>query len=481
MDLEQEYIEDAETERLAEEQPVPEESVGGEPSDKIKLHENKYEIVTRTAFLCGVGDNVFNAENSYFLPEVIEQLGKEPKALLIRNLCLIRNSVEHNFKKITDAMKYDGRSFFGLSEYIPVQSLEYVEQQGIHLPISSTMLQDILAEINSAISDRINNCKDIFPTWLNWEYVRELFIMPDGFKPAGMREAADQFYKNMAFYPFGTYINWRPRDVGNLFRNDYAFVKELYEQHGNRFFDTSNLSDVSEDVKNRIYDFLDCSSKTALVVDCENADPYGLCAMFRSLDDSQIDKIDKIILYDDPKASSGWRFFEQHIDVDPGIIEHNHIQRILDHKSLLDVKLSSRVTREHLREKVDSFVLVSSDSDFWGLIEEIPEANFLVMIEHRKSSAELRRVFEEHNVFYCFADDFYTGTYDSLKKQAIFSEINAFLDERKFNARDLLEDVLETTRIEMDQSEKNRFYDKHLKNMTLSVSKDGTASIEIKK
>ena len=103
------------------------------------------------------------------------------------------------------------------------------------------------------------------------------------------------------------------------------------------------------------------------------------------------------------------------------------------------------------------------------------------MIEHRKSSAELRRVFEEHNVFYCFADDFYTGTYDSLKKQAIFSEINAFLDERKFNARDLLEDVLETTRIEMDQSEKNRFYDKHLKNMTLSVSKDGTASIEIKK
>ena len=82
---------------------------------------------------------------------------------------------------------------------------------------------------------------------------------------------------------------------------------------------------------------------------------------------------------------------------------------------------------------------------------------------------------------YCFADDFYTVMYDSLKKQAIFSEINAFLDERKFNARDLLEDVLEKTRIEMDQSEKNRFYDKHLKNMTLSVSKDGTATVEIKK
>ncbi len=69
------------------------------------------------------------------------------------------------------------------------------------------------------------------------------------------------------------------------------------------------------------------------------------------------------------------------------------------------------------------------------------------MIEHRKSSAELRKVLDEHNIFYCYADDFYTGMDDSLKKQAIISELVAFLELKSFNAKDLLEDVLITTRI----------------------------------
>ena len=452
-----------------------------EASENPYYYENKHEIVTRVAFLCGVSDYHLTSDNSAFLSEVIESLGKDTKALLVRHLCLLRNSIEHNFKKISTAMSKDGRAFFGLTDYFPNQSLIFIEDQGIRLPTTSRVLTDILSEINRTISDRINNCKDIFPTWVNWEYIRQLFVMPNGTKTDGMLKAASQLYENIAYYPYKTYINWKPHEVGNLFKNDYFFINEIYEQHGDRMFDTSNLSDVSEEIKGRIYNFLDDSSKTVLIVDCENADPYGLCAMFRSLDESQLEKIDKVILYDDPKAASGWRFFEQHIGVDPKKIEHILIQRILEYKSLLDVKLTARVTKEFYRENVESFVLVSSDSDFWGLMEEIPEANFLVMIEHRKSSAELRKVLDEHNIFYCYADDFYTGMDDSLKKQAIFSELNAFLELKSFNAKYLLEEVLVSTRIEMDQAEKNRFYDKYLKNMQLRVSRDGIVTLDIKK
>ena len=450
-------------------------------TEEFFYYENKHEIVTRVAFLCGVNDNYLTGENSVFLTDVISSLNKDAKALIVRHLCLLRNSIEHNFKKISNAMFYDGRAFFGLTEYFPQNSLVFIEDQGIRLPTTSKNLTDILGEINRAISDRINNCKDIFPTWVNWEYIRQLFVMPNGTKTEGMIKAASQFYENIAYYPFSTYINWSPHEVGNLFKNDYFFINEIYEQHGDRMVDKSNLSDVSEDIKSRIYSFLDDSSKTVLIVDCENADPYGLCAMFRSLDEEQLEKIDKVILYDDPQAASGWKFFEQHIGVAHEKIEHILIQRILEYKSLLDVKLTARVTKEFYKENVESFVLVSSDSDFWGLIEEIPEANFLVMIEHRKSSAELRKVLEEHKIFYCYADDFYTGMDDSLKKQAIFSELTAFLKLKSFNAKNLLEEVLVSTRIEMDQAEKNRFYDKHLKNMQLSVSRDGTVTLDIKK
>ena len=36
------------------------------------------------------------------------------------------------------------------------------------------------------------------------------------------------------------------------------------------------------------------------------------------------------------------------------------------------------------KNDVDSFVIVSSDSDYWGLISSLPDAHFLVMIEREK-------------------------------------------------------------------------------------------------
>ncbi|ETP71626.1 Protein of unknown function DUF88 [Lachnospiraceae bacterium JC7] len=56
---------------------------------------------------------------------------------------------------------------------------------------------------------------------------------------------------------------------------------------------------------------------------------------------------------------------------------------------------------------VDSFVLVSSDSDYWGLMEALPEANFLVMVEHEKCSYALKEELIQHGIFYCcYIDDF---------------------------------------------------------------------------
>jgi len=165
-----------------------------------QYYENKYELVTRVAFLCGVPDKHFSQESSNFLPKVFETLKKNDKAFLVRSLCLLRNSLEHNYKLINDAMTHD----------------------------------------------------------------------------------------------------------------------------------TSNLSDVSGEIKNRIYEFLDNSYKSILIVDCENADPYSLCAMFNCIDDNQADKISKIILFDDPKASTGWNFFEQHVNIQLEKIEHIVIKRVLD-------------------------------------------------------------------------------------------------------------------------------------------------------
>ena len=48
----------------------------------------------------------------------------------------------------------------------------------------------------------------------------------------------------------------------------------LYQWHCDAFTEYSKVSDAGAFVKNNIYDFIDDSEKTVLVVDCENSDPY---------------------------------------------------------------------------------------------------------------------------------------------------------------------------------------------------------------
>ena len=45
-----------------------------------------------------------------------------------------------------------------------------------------------------AIANRINNCKNLFPIWLNWSYIRQLFIMPGGTTEKGAKGAAADYY-----------------------------------------------------------------------------------------------------------------------------------------------------------------------------------------------------------------------------------------------------------------------------------------------
>ena len=80
--------------------------------------------------------------------------------------------------------------------------------------------------------------------------------------------------------------------------------------------------DVKSTTKERIYDFIDNSSKTIIVVDCENADPYQFCAAIRNLDPESMEKISKIVLYDDVHSANGWKLFDKYVNIP---VEHNLI------------------------------------------------------------------------------------------------------------------------------------------------------------
>ena len=74
------------------------------------------------------------------------------------------------------------------------------------------------------------------------------------------------------------------------------------------------------------------------------------------------------------------------------------------------------------KNDVDSFVIVSSDSDYWGLISSLPDAHFLVMIEREKCGPDMKEALADSGIFYCYLDDFYSGNSEDIKKNALFKD-----------------------------------------------------------
>lgn len=77
--------------------------------------------------------------------------------------------------------------------------------------------------------------------------------------------------------------------------NDKKFVTLLYRWHGDTFTEYNRVSDVSTYVKGSIQEFIGDSTQAVIVVDCENSDPYKLCATLKGLDYRNTAKISRIL------------------------------------------------------------------------------------------------------------------------------------------------------------------------------------------
>lgn len=193
--------------------------------EQIAYKDSTYELVSKVAYLIGVPLRIFQNEHEPPKIEIYDRLEQDKNARIIRNLCIIRTAIERNYRKINDIMRMEYRGLLSMPEIIPASSMQQLSNDGISfIKKSSTKLCHHIIEINRLISDRINNCKSLFPIWINWTYIKELFIMPNGLTEDGTKDAADIYYASLSYYPYQMYINWVPMDEGNVL---YIMIRSL--------------------------------------------------------------------------------------------------------------------------------------------------------------------------------------------------------------------------------------------------------------
>lgn len=462
---------------------IEDKNIGTNTSFQDRYHA-KYDIISTIAYLIGVRKEIFESDHEPPQLDIFQKLDADRCSRKIRHLCILRTAFMKNFNRIALEFRDSYKNITSIPDLVPGESVAQLSCDGIDIYRGKADINGYMLSLNQKISDNINNCKNLFPEWVSWEYIRDLFIVPNGFKPAGIRASWQDYNSDWSKFPYQCYINWKGKFTGNILYADNKFVALLYDANDDRFEDMSLVKDVGNIALQDIGDFFDRSNRAILVVDCENSDPIRLAAALSVLPEHAVSKIQKIFLFDSEYTTASWEVVSKDWSILSTVgsyeIEHTIVPRLNSHKSQVDMTLATVTCKEVYGNNIDSVVLVSSDSDYWALIKNLTDARFFVMVERIKCGNNIKNALESSGIRYCYLDDFCTaGTY-SIKITALRKYIQREFDNAlNLNAQKLLEDAIQTTWVKMTPDERKSFFNKYLAKPRVEVAEDGTMRLRL--
>jgi hypothetical protein len=463
-----------------------------------EFQNSTYTLVSPMAYLIGIDKENFGEENArQFLLKSYEELDAHKEARIIRNLCRIRTAMERNYPAIVSEFRMSFRNIGSVPNLIPSEAVAQLEQDGVRIYKAKPDIDEYIISINCEISNRINQVARFFPEWVKWDYVKPIFLMPNGTKKDGIKKAGEYYKSDTRRYPFHCWINWdavatSPESKGNILYNDEKFVTILYERHEDRFENLSLVRDAGNHTMRNLGRLLEQCKKCLIAVDCENSDAVKLAAALSSLPTEQLGKISKVILFDSEYTTAQWktlvdRTLSTAVDEKANLeLEHIKVERLNQNKSQCDMALAVRTSREVYTSGVDAVILVSSDSDYWAMIHQLDSVRFLVMLEKGKTGMAIMDTLARHEIPFCFIDDFCTAASYNIKTSTLINAIQEQINQqlagestKPFNVREMMETALQNSWIMMTDKEKEAFYKRYLLCMKLNVSPDGAVSITL--
>lgn len=437
---------------------------------------NTKEIVTIVAYMAGIKEEALKSDYGDY-GELLESLKKDKNATIIRYLNKIKTSLMLHFKQTDNEIIYNLANLDRLPQWFSRDEIMKLEEWGIKVLMTNTRADKYIEHISALINMNIDGCRHLFYEWIKFEYIRNLFYTAKYDSPMEMKKEFAKYMAKISMYPFQMYIHWEPKEAGNILSDDFKFLRILYSQNNDFAPEYSKMHDAVDDVKNSIYDFIDSSNKIVIAVDCENSDALKLYGMLKNLDAEKLSKIKKIMLYDDIHTSCVWENLGKFIKTPT---EHMEVQRVAESKSLVDIRMTAGICAEYYKNDVDSFILCSSDSDFWGLISALPDARFMVMYESTKCGSPIMQAMKAHQIQNCCIDDFYTGNADDLKQKVLKDILKShFPNIIGMNGMELAKQVYEESKIKYRQNELDHFYNKYIKTLRMVMDKEGRFKIEI--
>ncbi|MDO4662881.1 MAG: hypothetical protein Q4B36_07200 [Tissierellia bacterium] len=433
------------------------------------------EIITKIAYLIGVSEYFLDKED-FFSNDIISELNYNKNARIIRNLCMFRNAIIQNHGFIASELKRNHSCITSLPDLIPADIFESLRKDDVDIVKNHRYpLIQYSIDINNEISNRINNCKDLFPDWIVWDYIKNIFIMPNGNTKKGIEDEKNKYLSNKFFYPYKCYINWDARSRANILVDDIKFLTVIYKDNGKNF-NSGRSKKIDKETKDNIINFIKTHLSIDIIVDSENVNPFRLVNALNNIDYSLLEKINKLIIIDDENTMKLWEEVDKYLkNFD---IEHILMKRILKNKSLVDIGLTAKLCKEFYENSIDSFIIASSDSDMWAIRSQITNANYFAFLENEKTSYETIELLEKEEINYAFIEEFYNENNNDLQSDFIRKQVaELFRNSVDFNFKDVLNYLVDSYHLILNDKEIEQFYDSHIKKSELQIMDDGSIKL----
>ena len=437
---------------------------------------DRAEVCTIVAYMLGVNDEVLERYYGARYAGNLEQLRKDKAATVIRYLNRIRTTLLQNFLKVDNALRFELKNLDRI-EFFHTDEIKQLQKWGIQVVQANYRSEKYSELLCKLIDQNIDACQKLFPEYVKFRYIRELFVVPKYEKTQVLVDEYNKYKGNKNLYPFQAYMYWQPEEKGYILASDTKFLGIIYSQHGDFFYEPSKTRDAVEETKQDIYSYIDSSKNVVMVVDCENSDPYKLYGVLKNLNATEVEQIKKIILYDDYHTTMAWDFLSKLIHIP---VEHVEVERVAEHKSLVDISMAVGVSKEFYENDIDSFILCSSDSDFWGLISSLDKARYLVLYEYQKCGNAIKDALASRGIYHCSIDDFYQGNATDLEKIVLRRTLEKYLpDIIGENGWELTKRIYGEAYINASQNDMKNFYDRYVKTLRLKVDEEGRFRVVI--
>lgn len=436
------------------------------------MTKKSQKICTTIAYLIGVNDEYLERSFPDY-NEWLADLRQNDKATVVRHLCNIRTTLLRHAPKIDREMMYELKNLNSI-KYFDSEIFKYLERQGVAVIKANYTVAKYHKDLTELIAEKIEECKYLFAnyTWLNWEYIKELFYNKKFRKNGELEKEHKKYANHSLLYPFQRYIYWEPKDIGFLLSDDLKFLNTIYEQHSDELeLEDIKLMNVSTSYKQSLYEFVKSGTKIVMCVDCENIDVFKFYGMLDSLNKEELSKIERIIMYHDKKDKEKWYAIEEFVDVP---IEYIETERIKAGKSSLDIYLAAGITKLVYTEDITSVILCSSDCDYWGLISTLPQIDFCVIYELENVGTKIKYKLDESQITHCAIDDFGSDGSETLKKKILLNvRDEALKDLFCLSCNELTDKIYADAGIDGTEQEKERFCKEFIRTMILKADDKG--------